>query len=60
MHCLTKYKWKYVVKNMLDGDNLPLGSNIWPWLHAQKVLFADFRPLVSMKKFFNYVSLKKE
>ena len=45
---------------MLDGDNLPLGSNIWPWLHAQKVLFVDFRPLVSMKKFFNYVSLKKE
>ena len=54
-----KLSWKYVVKHMFDGDNLPLGSNIWPWLHARIVLFADFRPLVSMKNFFNYVSLKK-
>lgn len=55
-----KLSWKYVVKHMFDGDNFPLGSNLWPWLHAQIVFFADFRPLVSMKKFFDYVSLKKD
>ena len=27
-----KLSWKYVVKHMLDGDNFPLGSNLWPWL----------------------------
>lgn len=56
----TNLSWKYVVKHMFDGENFPLGSNLWPWLHAQIVLFADFRPLVSMKKFFDYVSLKKD
>lgn len=52
--------WWKMVKTMNDGKNFPLGSNLWPRLNADIVFFADFRPWVSMNKFVETVSLKKE
>lgn len=52
--------WWKVVKTINDGNNLPLGSNLWPWLKADIVFFADFRPFCSMKKFSSTIKLKEE
>lgn len=52
--------WWKVVKTMNDGNNLPLGSNLWPWLKSDIVFFADFRPFCSMKKFNQTIKLKGE
>lgn len=50
--------WFKAVKTMFDGNNFPLGSNLWPWLKEDIVIFADFRPLINMKKFTTYIQLK--
>lgn len=52
--------WWKSVRTMFDGDNIPLGSNLWPWLQEDIVFFADFRPYVSMKNFTKTVSLTPE
>ena len=52
--------WWKVVKTMNDGNNLPLGSNLWPWLKADIVFFADFRPWCPMKRFGETVTLKEK
>lgn len=50
--------WWKMVRTMNDGNNLPLGSNLWPWLKADIVLFADFRPCISMRNFSKTIILK--
>lgn len=52
--------WWNVVRTCCDGKNFPLGSNLWPWLKEDIVFFADFRPLISMRKFTKYIRLKEE
>lgn len=52
--------WWKMVRTMNDGMNIPLGSNLWPWLKADIVFFADFRPWVSMKGFVETIRLKEE
>ncbi len=57
---MEKMSWWKMVNTMYDGKNFPLGSNLWPWLKADIVFFADFRPFVSMKNFSHYVNLREE
>lgn len=52
--------WWKMVSTMGDGRNFPLGSNLWPWLSEDIVVFADFRPLISMKHFADMVVLRPE
>ena len=52
--------WWKMVRTMFDENNFPLGSNLWPWLNADIVIFADFRPLVPMKNFVHTIKLKTE
>lgn len=55
---MEEMNWWKLVRTMSDGDNLPLGSNLWPWLKEDIVFFADFRPFISMKNFTKTVALK--
>lgn len=49
-----------VVRDIFKGDNFPLGAALPSWLKSEVVMFADFRPLCSIKKLFNYIQLKDE
>lgn len=55
---MESMNWWKMVRTMNDGDNLPLGSNLWLWLKADIVLFADFRPYISMRNFNKTITLK--
>ena len=57
---MENISWWKVIKTMNDGNNLPLGSNLWPWLKADIVFFADFRPWCSMKRFNDTIILKEK
>lgn len=73
---LCKDKWNYllglqswqrnyrkygdVIRHWNDGDNFPLGSSLSYGHKEDIVFFADFRPMISMKHFSDYVVLKPE
>lgn len=49
-----------VIKDIFKGDNFPLGAALPSWLNQDVVLFADFRPLCSIKNLFDYIQLKSD
>lgn len=56
----TKNKYINAIKNRNDGENFVLGSALTARRKEDIVFFADFRPLVSIKNLFDYISLKQE
>ncbi len=46
------------VRDILKGDNFPLGAALPKWLDQDIVVFADFRPLCRISNLLNYVQLK--
>ena len=47
-----------VVQDIAKGDNFPLGGALSTKLNQDIVVFADFRPLCSIKHLFDYIQLK--
>jgi len=46
------------IRDIFKGDNFPLGAALPTWLTQDIVVFADFRPLCSIARLFDYIQLK--